>query len=56
MVSMVTGIGTSVAVEGTLGLAGATKAKLSRKGSISLRVSESFKPIRGVRSLSKILN
>ena len=48
MVSMVSGVVTSQAVTGTLGLAGATTAIFSRKSSISLSVSESFRPIRGV--------
>ena len=56
MVSKVSGAVTSLAVTGTLGLAGATTAIFSLKSSMSLSVSESFRPIRGVRSLSTILN
>ena len=56
MASKVSGVVTSLAVTGTLGLAGATIAIFSRKSAMSLNVSESFRPIRGVRSLSTILN
>ena len=56
MVSMVSGVSTSLAVGEKLGLAGATKAMFSRKSSISLSDSESDKPSRDLKSLSTILN
>lgn len=53
---MVSGVRTSEAVEGTLGLAASTKAMLSCKTAISLSASESLRPISGVKSSSTILN
>ena len=46
----------SLAVRGTFGLADSTTAIFCRKISINLRVSDSFRPMWCVRSLSAILN
>ena len=56
MLSMVSGVSTSVAFGETLGLAVATKAMFSHKSSSRLSDLEPDKPSGGVKSLSTILN
>ena len=56
MVGMVSGVCSSDADEGTLGLLESTVAMFSRRSSISFSSSESLKPIQGFRSLLTVLN
>ena len=53
---MARGLSISEAVQGKLSLVDSTKALFSHKSSISFSASESCRPIRGVKSLSSILN